>query len=317
MTEHAPAAARPALRTSVEEPRTPDVRQLRDAKPVRGYYGRAWHRFRRDRVAIVGLLLTVLIVLFALSADVITRLTGFTYWQGQLGDQFLPPGTEGHLLGTDANGRDILVRLAFGGRVSLLVGSVSALVTLVIGAGIGAAAGYFGGWIDGVLMRLVDVILSLPALPLLLLIAVLYRPGVVGLALVLALIGWPPVARLVRGEVLARRHADYVDAARLSGAGSGRIVARHILPNVAPLMIVWLSLAIPSLILAEATLSFLGFGVRVPVPSWGNMLDGASKYFAKSWTGVFIPGFAIWLTVLAINLIGNGLRDAFDPRLSD
>jgi peptide/nickel transport system permease protein len=265
----------------------------------------------------IGLLLTGLIVVFALAADIVTRATGHTYWQGQLGDQFLPPFTAGHTLGTDANGRDILVRLAYGGRVSLLVGALAAVVTLVIGAGIGALAGFFGGWLDAVLMRLVDVLLSLPALPLLLLVASIYVPGVLGLAVILALLSWPGVARLVRGEVLGRRHADYVEAARLIGASSGRIIGRHILPNVAPLMIVWLSLAIPSLILTEATLSFLGFGVRVPVPSWGNMLDGATSYFARSWTGVFIPGFAIWLTVLAINLIGNGLRDAFDPRLSD
>lgn len=320
MGEHVAAAPAPAVRSRLageDGGPSPYPPALGGTKPVLGYYARAWRRFKRDRVAMLGLVLTGLIVLFVLSADLISRATGFSYWQGQLGEQFLPPFTEGHLLGTDTNGRDVLVRLAYGGRVSLLVGVVSAIVTLVIGGGIGALAGYFGGWIDAVLMRLVDVLLSLPGLPLLLLIAVLYKPGVVGLALILALIGWPPVARLVRGEVLGRRHSDYVEAARLIGADSGRIIARHILPNVAPLMIVWLSLAIPSLILTEATLSFLGFGVRVPMPSWGNMLDGATKYFARSWTNVFIPGFAIWLTVLAINLIGNGLRDAFDPRLND
>jgi len=264
-----------------------------------------------------GLLLTAAIVLFVLAADLISVTTGFNYWRGELGDQFLPPLTEGHLLGTDTNGRDVLVRLAYGGRVSLLVAVLAGFTTLFIGGGVGAIAGFFGGWVDSLLMRLVDVLLSIPALPLLLLISVLYRPGTVGLALVIALVSWPGVARIVRGEVLARRGADYVESARVAGATDSRIILRHIVPNVVPLALVWISLAIPALILAEATLSFLGFGVRVPTPSWGNMLEGATSYYARSWTNVFIPGFAIWLTVLAINLIGNGLRDALDPRLSD
>ncbi len=282
-----------------------------------GLYTRAWRRFRRDRVAMFGLLLTLAIVVFVAVADLISVATGFNYWRGELGEQFLPPFSEGHLLGTDTNGRDVLVRLAYGGRVSLLVAVLAGFATLLIGGGLGSVAGFFGGWIDGFIMRLVDVLLSIPGLPLLLLISVLYQPGVVGLAFVIALLSWPGVARIIRGEVLARRHADYVDAARVAGADNGRIILRHIVPNVVPLAVVWISLAIPSLILVEATLSFLGFGVRVPVPSWGNMLNGATAYFAQSWTNVFIPGFAIWLTVLAINLIGNGLRDALDPRLSD
>jgi peptide/nickel transport system permease protein len=264
-----------------------------------------------------GLVLTAAIILFVVAADFISASTGFNFWRGELGDQFLAPMTKGHLLGTDTNGRDVLVRLAFGGRVSLLVAVLAGVGTLLIGGGVGAVAGFFGGWIDGVLMRLVDVLLSIPGLPLLLLISVLYKPGVVGLAVVIALLSWPGVARIIRGEVLARRHADYVDAARVAGANDGTIIFRHIVPNVVPLAVVWISLAIPSLILVEATLSFLGFGVRVPVPSWGNMLEGATEYYSRSWSNVFFPGFAIWLTVLAINLIGNGLRDALDPRLSD
>ena len=286
-------------------------------RPTSGLYTRAWRRFRRDKVAMVGLGLTALIVLFVVAADVISATTGFNFWRGELGDQFLPPLTEGHLLGTDTNGRDILVRLAYGGRVSLLVAVLAGVATLLIGGVVGAIAGFFGGWLDGLLMRLVDVLLSIPILSLLLLISVLYKPGVVGLAFVIALLSWPGVARIIRGEVLARRHADYVEAARVAGADDRTIIFRHIVPNVVPLTVVWISLAIPSLILTEATLSFLGFGVRVPVPSWGNMLEGATEYYSRSLTNVFIPGFAVWLTVLAINLIGNGLRDALDPRLGD
>ncbi|MCC6314398.1 MAG: ABC transporter permease [Thermomicrobiales bacterium] len=318
MTETRRAAA-PALAEASPEPHQPSAAavSLTDAHPASGLYRRAWRRFRRDKVAMFGLILTVLIVLFVLSADLISRITGFDYRTGELGQQFLPPFQGPHILGTDLNGRDVLVRLAYGGRVSLFVAVLAALTTLVIGGGVGAISGFFGGWADGVLMRLVDVLLSVPGLPILLLISVLYRPGVTGLAVIIALLSWPGVARLIRGEVLGRRGAEYVEAARVAGADSSRIILRHIIPNVIPLMVVWISLAIPALILTEATLSFLGFGVRVPVPSWGNMLDGATKYFAKSWTNVFIPGFAIWLTVLAINLIGNGLRDALDPRLND
>lgn len=292
-------------------------RGFRGAKETPGLYVRAWRRFRRDKVAMFGLILTAAIVLFVVAADAISGATGFTYWRGELGEQFVPPFNGDHLLGTDTNGRDVLVRLAYGGRVSLLVAGLAGVATLLIGGGVGAIAGFFGGWVDSLLMRLVDVLLSIPGLPLLLLISVLYRPGPVGLAIVIALVSWPGVGRIIRGEVLGRRHADYVEAARVAGAADSRIILRHIVPNVMPLAIVWISLAIPALILAEAALSFLGFGVRVPVPSWGNMLEGAQDYYARSWTNVFIPGFAIWLTVLAINLIGNGLRDALDPRLSD
>lgn len=282
-----------------------------------GAYSRAWYRFCRDRVALFGLALTAVILAFALGAGLVSQITGYTYWRGELGEQFVAPFSNGHVLGTDTNGRDVFVRLAYGGRVSLLVAGLAALTTLFIGGTIGAIAGFFGGAIDTILMRTVDVLLSIPGLPILILISVVFRPGVVGLAVIIALLIWPGVSRLIRGEVLARRSSDYVDAARVIGAPNSRIILKHILPNVVPTMVVWTSLAIPGLILTEATLSFLGFGVQIPTPSWGNMLDGATDYYAKSWTNVFIPGFMIWLTVLAINLIGNGLRDALDPRLSE
>ncbi len=284
-----------------------------------GFYRRAWRRFSRNKVAMVALVVCLLIVTFTLTAGLISEyVTGYTYWKGNLRGQFLGPTLqENHYLGTDSNGRDILTRLAFGGRVSLLVAALAAVTTLSIGGSVGAIAGYFGGIIDSVLMRIVDVLLTLPFLSILILVYSLYRPGKIGLALLLGAFGWPGVARLVRGEVLAIRARDYVDAARVIGAGNARIIWRHIIPNIIPIMVVWISLSIPSLILTEAALSYLGFGVQVPEPSWGNMLEGAKDYYAKSWTGVFIPGFMIYITVLAINLIGNGLRDALDPRLND
>jgi peptide/nickel transport system permease protein len=316
MVERASAkegAARNGLSASI---RDRESRLDSESKP-QGLASLAWRRFRRDKVAMFGLAITCLIVLFVLSAGVISAVTGNDYAKGELGQQFLPPGSPGHLLGTDTNGRDVLVRLAYGGRVSLTVAVLATFVTMIIGGGFGAISGYFGGAIDGVMMRVVDVMLSIPGLPILILISVIYKPGFVGLAIILALLGWPGTARMIRGEVLSRRNSDYVDAARVAGAGSGRVLLRHIIPNVVPLMVVMVSLSIPGLILSEAALSFLGFGVRPPAPSWGNMLDGAQKYYAQSWTNVFIPGFTIWLTVLSINLIGNGVRDALDPRLKD
>ena len=285
------------------------------ARPTAGPYLLAWRRFRRDRVATAALTLCALVVGFALSAGLIAEATGHSYHAVDLRNRLQAPLSPDHLLGTDAHGRDVLVRLAYGGRVSLLVAGLAAATTLALGAATGAIAGYLGGAVDAVAMRLVDVLLSLPYLSLLILVGALYSPGPVGLALVIAALGWMPAARLVRGEVLALRKRGYVDAARVAGATDGRIIIRHILPNVAPTLVVWTSLAIPWLILTEAALSFLGLGVRIPIPSWGNMLQDATAFYTRSWWNVFLPGFAIYITVLAVTLVGDGLRNALDPRL--
>src|SRR5215218_1874295 len=263
-----------------------------------GFYQRAWRRFRRDRVSLAALVVTILVVGFVLGADVIARyVTGHDYYTGNLFDQFKPPLTDGYILGTDVNGRDVLTRLAYGGRVSLLVAVLA-----------GTTA---------VLMRIVDVLLCVPFLSILILVAALFRPGPVALAIILALFGWTGVARLVRGEVLSLRSRDFVDASRVLGATDARIIWKHIMPNIIPILVVWMSLTIPGLILTEAALSFLGFGVTIPTPSWGNMLQGARDYYTRSIANVIIPGLMIYITVLAINLVGKGLRDALDPRLSD
>lgn len=256
------------------------------------------------------------IVLFVAAADLIAAATGFPPDKGDLRNQLAAPLRNGHLLGTDVNGRDILVRLAYGGRTSLLVAGLAAVATLGIGGIVGATAGYFGGLLDALLMRLVDVLLSLPGLSLLILVSVLYQPGPVGLAFLLAGLSWAGIARIVRAEVLSLRRRDFVEAARVTGASNVRVIGRHILPNVLPTMTVWISLAIPGLILSEAALSFLGFGVEIPTASWGNMLEQAKDFYTRSWTNVFFPGMMIYVTVLAINIVGNGLRDALDPHLS-
>jgi ABC-type dipeptide/oligopeptide/nickel transport system permease subunit len=282
-----------------------------------GYYRRAWQRLRKDKIAMVALGLAIFILLFSFGAPVVSMLTGHSFDVGDYSKVLAPVGTPGYPFGTDSNGRDILTRLAYGGRVSMMVSCLTVVFALTAGATIGSVAGYYGGLIDSILMRLVDVIISIPGITLLLLISVWWRPGPVGLSVVIAALGWTGVSRLIRGEVLSLKNRDYIDAARVSGASNARIIFRHIFPNVLSIVTVWVSLALPAYILTEATLSYLGFGVRIPVPSWGNMLNEAKDFYATSWTYVFFPGFAIYLASLAFNLLGNGLRDALDPRLNE
>jgi peptide/nickel transport system permease protein len=294
------------------------VLDRRSLRKTPGLYTRAWRRFRDNRVAMTALVVLSLIVVFVLCAGLIsTYVTGFTPQENHLADKLKPPMTDGYILGSDGNGRDILTRLAFGGRISIMIAVLSALATFFLGGAIGLLSGYAGGRVDTVIMRLVDVLLSIPGLPLLILISTLFRPGPVGLALVLAFVSWPGIARIVRGEVLALRGREYVDAARTLGASSTRIVLRHILPNVMPLLVVYISLIIPGLIVAETGLSFIGIGVQVPTPSWGNMLGDAQQFFRTNVSNVIIPGLMIYITSLTMYLVGSGLRDAFDPRLSE
>lgn len=283
-----------------------------------GFYQRAWRKFRRNEVALIALIVSIFIIIFVLAAGLISEyVTGVDYTQSDLRNRLQGPFVADHILGTDPNGRDLLTRLAYGGRISLMVAALATVTILVIGGTVGAIAGFFGGAVDAILMRVVDVLLCLPDIAILLLVSAIFQPGAVGLALVIAAISWTTIARLIRGEVLSLRGRDYVEAAKVLGASNTRLITRHILPNVVPIIIVWISLAIPGLILTEATLSFLGFGVQIPTPSWGNMLQDATSFYTESAWNVFLPGFIIFLTVLAINLVGNGLRDALDPRLSE
>jgi peptide/nickel transport system permease protein len=221
------------------------------------------------------------------------------------------------VLGSDANGRDILTRLAYGGRVSLLVAICGTIAQIVLGLGLGLMAGYFGKWVDTIIMRLVDVMFSIPALALLILISTLYTPGVLGLAIVIGLISWPGDARLIRGEVLSLRGREYVEAARVVGVPARLIMLRHLLPNLTPILLIQASLTIPAVILLEAVVSFLGLGVQVPTPSWGNMLNEAQRFYRTNWTNVFVPGITIYVTSLVLYFVGIGLRDALDPRLAE
>lgn len=295
------------------------ARQKRNViKESPGFYTRAWRKLRKDRMAMISLAFTIILLAFSFGAPVVSRLTGFDYMTGDYGEILKGPFENGkNILGTDNNGRDMLTRLAYGGRVSMMVATIALFCALTLGMSIGAISGFFGGAIDSVLMRLVDVIISVPLITLLLLFSVWFNTGPVGLAFIIGGLSWTGVSRLIRGEVLTLKTRDYVDAARVIGASNRQIIMRHILPNVVPLVLVWASLTLPALILTEAALSYLGFGVDIPVPSWGNMLDDSRSYFSQSWTFAFFPGLMIFVSALCINLLGNSLRDALDPRLNE
>jgi peptide/nickel transport system permease protein len=279
-------------------------------------WARAWRRFRANKLALLALLVTLALGLLTVGAPLVSRyITHVGPADQRLLDNFATPSAE-HWLGSDEYGRDVLTRIAYGGRVSLGIALLGTTVALLTGTCVGALAAYYGGWIDMVLMRFVDVMLSIPAIFLLILVGSLLPLGPVALAVIIALLSWFGVARLVRAEILSVKRRDYVDAARVVGASDWTIVTRHILPNVLHIIIVAATLAVPGFILTEAALSFLGFGVQPPTPSWGNMLTNATQYFYSSISLVFIPGFFITITVLALSTVGDALRDALDPRLN-
>lgn len=294
-----------------------DYEGLGRARPVESNWHRAWRRFKSNRVAFGALIITLLILVFVIFAPLVSRLSGFNYYENHLGEKLSAPGENGYILGSDGNGRDILTRLAYGGRASLLVAGLAMASIVVIGGTIGSVAGYFGGWIDTLLMRCADVLLSIPTLVLLILVSSFYHPSPWQLAILLSLVSWAGISRLVRGEVLSLKNREFIDASRVIGASNSRIILRHLIPNIVPIIIVWASLAVPSLILLEATLSYLGLGVQAPTPSWGNMLQESKQFVRQSWTFVFFPGFMIFLTALCTYLVGIGLRDALDPRLNN
>jgi ABC-type dipeptide/oligopeptide/nickel transport system permease subunit len=290
---------------------------LHARKGSQGFWALTWRRFRRNRLGMVALFVVILIIGFTLSAGLISEhITGVTPYKNDLPMKLSAPGENGYILGSDGNGRDVLTRLAYGGRASLMIAGLSMITILAIGTILGSVAGYFGGWSETIIMRAVDMLLSIPTLPLLILLASFYRPGPAMLAIFVASVSWAGVSRIIRGEVLRLRHQEFIQAARLLGSSNSRIIFRHIMPNVVPIIVVWASLVIPGLILTEAALSYLGVGVRAPTPSWGNMLQDSKQYIRTSWTLVFIPGFMIYISALSIYLVGSGLRDATDPRLN-
>jgi peptide/nickel transport system permease protein len=282
---------------------------------AKSYWSESWDRLRANRVGMLAGYLILLLALVAILAPLFSALvTHIDPTKQDLDSQFLPPGPQ-HWLGADETGRDTLTRLIWGARVSLGVGFLTVTIQIIVGGGVGLVAGFFSGWVDNLLMRIVDMVLAIPAIFLFILMAILFTPTAVTLSLIIASVGWGGVARLVRGEVLSVRGRDFMLATRSLGASNLRLILRHLLPNVLPVMIVAASLGVGAIILAEAALDFLGFGIHPPTPSWGNMLSNAQTYFAHSTWLVVFPGIMIFLTVLAANLFGNAVRDAFDPRL--
>jgi len=232
-------------------------------------------------------------------------------------NEILMPPSHRHPFGTDELGRDVLTRMIWGSRISLKVGFVAVGIAVIIGIIIGAAAGYYGGWVDDLLMRFVDMMLCFPSFFLILAVIAILEPSIYNIMAVIGLTGWMGVARLVRAEFLRIREMDYVKAARSIGASDFRIVFRHILPNALNPVIVAATLGVAGAILTESALSFLGIGVQPPTPSWGNMLTAGKNNMEIAWWLSVYPGLAILITVLGYNLLGEGLRDILDPRLKE
>jgi len=276
-----------------------------------------WRRFRRHPGAIVGFFVLVTIVIAVLLAP----LSPYDPMKSEIKNRLEPPSLE-HPFGTDRLGRDYLTRVLYGGRVSLFVGIMVVVITLIIGVPIGMAAGYFGGWVDDVLTRVIDAFLSLPSLLVLILLSailreidfpLLERNSVMTIAIVIGILAWMTVARLVRAIFLSLREMEYITAARALGAGNVLIMFSEILPNGLGPIIVEATLEIGFAIMEESGLSFLGFGIQPPTPSWGNLLGGAVEHLTSHpWLAIF-PGIMIFLTIISINYIGDGLRDALDP----
>ena len=270
-------------------------------------------RARLNGMAVAGLGLLVVVVLAALAAPLLApappdRLS--------LGESLQPP-TPVHPCGTDYYGRDVLSRVLHGGRVSLAISLSAQLVALGLGVTLGVLAGYFGGWVDFAVMRTVDVFLAFPDLLLAIGIAAALGPGLPSVLVALGLVGWPGLCRLVRGEVMALRERDFIQAAKAIGAGHGWILWRHVLPNVVAPTVIATSLGLGSRIMQEASLSFLGLGVQPPVASWGSMVHFGLRWLSRAPWLVIFPGLAIAIAVLGFNLLGDGLRDALDPRLEE
>ncbi|MDR5695683.1 MAG: ABC transporter permease [Armatimonadota bacterium] len=275
------------------------------------YWQIAWRRFKHHRVALLG---GAVILLFLLLAIFAPYLTPYSFEQIDLLNRKAPPSLK-HLLGTDDLGHDVLTRLLYAGRISLTVGFSAALTSAFFGTLIGGLAGFYGRWLDNVLMRITDIMLSIPDLPVIIILARYMGGSVVGIVFVLTLFAWMGTARLVRGEILKLRNQDFTEAARAMGASDVRILVRHLIPNALAPVIVAATLTVGSAILLEAALSFLGVGIQPPTPSWGNMLQNAQDFiWTAPWLAVW-PGAMIFLTVLCFNFLGDGLRDALDPRL--
>ncbi|WP_152047811.1 ABC transporter permease [Aureimonas psammosilenae] len=272
---------------------------------------RTLKRFLRHRLAMVGL---TIIAVLTLACVIGPYLLPYNQLQIDIRARFAPPFSGAHIFGTDPLGRDVAARLFMAGRISLLVGFFAMLISTLIGMGIGIVAGYRGGWLGNALMRVVDAFLAFPSIFLLLALAAFIKPGPYTITLIIAVTSWMEIARIVASEVRSLRERDFIMAARMLGLSSGWIMFREILPNVVGPIIVAASLTVARAILLEAYVSFLGYGIQPPLPSWGNMLNGAQQYLQSAPWLAIVPGIAITLAVTGFNFVGDGLRDALDAR---
>ena len=267
---------------------------------------------RENKLAVISF---GVIILFILAAVFAPLLTPYTYDEMDLANRLAPPSAA-HLLGTDEGGRDVFTRLLYGARVSLLIGIVPTLLSMAIGAALGILAGFAGGKTDTVIMRIADVMLAFPSILLAMVLMYMLGDGLINIFLTLSIVNWASVARVVRAETLRLKELEYVEAARVTGVSRSKILLRHILPNCIPTLIVLFTLNVPSSILTESGLSFLGLGVQPPAASWGLMVNQGRQYlYTAPWLS-FAPCVAIMLTVLAFNFLGDGLRDVMDPHLN-
>ena len=289
------------------------VADIQAAQPVKGrsLWDDARRRLLRNRAALASMITLGVLVLAAAAGPF---LVPFTYDQIDKADTWVPPLTHGHLLGTDALGRDLLARLLTGLRVSLAIGLVATLVSLVIGVAWGATAGYLGGKVDEAMMRFVDVLYSLPFIFFVILLMVTFGSNIVLIFVAIGAVEWLTMSRIVRGQTLTLKNKEFVEAARAAGLGRAAIIARHIVPNLLGPVVVYVTLTIPAVILAESFLSFLGLGVQPPMASLGTLVaGGASDMELAPWLLVF-PSLVIVATLMCFNFIGDGLRDAIDPK---
>jgi peptide/nickel transport system permease protein len=287
---------------------------LKEDKSVKEsfFYQVFWTRFRTNRFAITGGVVVIFLFLLSFLAPYITP-----YGPDNL-DLYhvLTPPSSAHWFGTDDLGRDVLTRMIYGASISLKVGFVAAGIAVIIGTVVGLVAGYYSGWVDNILMRFVDIMLCFPTFFLILAVIAFLGQSIWYIMIIIGLTGWMGVARLVRAEVLSIRERDYIMAVRALGAGDMRIIFRHILPNSMSPVLVSATLGVAGAILTESALSFLGIGVPPPTPSWGNILTSGKDYIEFAWWLTLYPGLAITITVLAYYLVGEGIRDALDPRLN-
>ena len=280
----------------------------RQAALGRAYAG--WRTFARNRLAMVGLAVVLALVAVALLANV---LAPYPPTVGELSQRLLPPSAS-HFFGTDDQGRDIFSRLLHGSRITLFVVALVAVLAAPVGLLVGTASGYAGGWLDAVLMRITDIFLAFPRLILALAFVAALGPGIENAVIAIAITSWPPYARIARAETLSIRQADYISAVKLLGASPLRIVLRHVLPLCVPSVIVRVTLDMAGIILTAAGLGFLGLGAQPPMPEWGAMIAAGRAYVLDQWWVAAAPGAAIFVVSLGFNLLGDGLRDALDPK---